>query len=41
MVHDDKCPGCAMDIELGSNPTERDGHTYCCPGCANGTGCTC
>jgi hypothetical protein len=41
MADKEKCPNCGMDLDLGSNPTERDGRTYCCPGCANGTGCTC
>jgi hypothetical protein len=30
-----------MPIANGSNPTTRDGVTYCCEGCANGTRCTC
>lgn len=30
-----------MDISKGSDPTEKNGQTYCCEGCANGTGCVC
>jgi hypothetical protein len=41
MADNEKCPNCGMDISLGRNPTERDGKTYCCEGCANQTGCTC
>lgn len=37
-----RCPTCGMDL---TNPATRgytwDGDTYCCEGCANGTGCTC
>lgn len=36
-----QCPNCGMDVAKGSNPTEKDGQTYCCEGCANGTGCVC
>ena len=35
------CPMCGMDTATGSNPTTRDGKTYCCEGCANGGDCTC
>lgn len=35
------CPNCGMDVSKGSNPTEKDGRTYCCQGCAEGSGCTC
>ncbi len=37
-----KCPGCGMN--KNSWPGEgytHEGQTYCCQGCAEGTGCTC
>lgn len=37
-----RCPTCGMDL---ANPATRgytrDGDTYCCQGCADGTSCTC
>lgn len=41
MTDTEKCPHCGMDVSLGSQPTERNGKTYCCKGCADETGCTC
>ena len=39
------CPECGMtkDEWEGNNGrgVERNGKTYCCDGCASGTGCTC
>jgi hypothetical protein len=35
------CAGCGMDMDIASNPVERGGRQFCCPGCANETGCTC
>ena len=37
-----KCPGCGMDKNTwpGEGYT-HEGQTYCCQGCAEGTGCTC
>ena len=37
------CPGCGMEKNEWPNPTgvQRDNATYCCNGCASGTGCTC
>jgi hypothetical protein len=37
-----KCPGCGMDLSKGRGEGfVLDSDTYCCQGCANGTGCTC
>jgi len=38
---DERCPNCGMEIDIASNPTQKDRKTYCCPGCALHTGCTC
>lgn len=37
------CPECGMKKENWSvkDGVEREGDTYCCEGCANGTGCIC
>jgi len=35
------CSQCGMSLSEGDNPTERDGITYCCEGCASGGDCTC
>jgi hypothetical protein len=39
------CPVCGMRKEQwkgnGGEGVTRDGQTYCCRGCAAGTGCTC
>jgi hypothetical protein len=36
------CPGCAMaKNEWPGEGYTHDGQTYCCQGCAEGTGCTC
>ena len=37
-----KCPACGMEkSDWKGNGVEKNGQTYCCNGCANGTGCTC
>jgi len=39
-----ECPVCGMEQDDWSNDGEGytvDGETYCCRGCAEGTGCTC
>jgi hypothetical protein len=37
-----KCPGCKMiKNEWPGEGYTHDGETYCCQGCAEGTGCTC
>lgn len=36
------CPTCAMNLAAAETAGfTRDGETYCCQGCADGTGCTC
>jgi len=36
------CPGCEMiKNEWPGEGYTHDGETYCCQGCAEGTGCTC
>jgi hypothetical protein len=40
------CPGCGKPEpqwreNLGKGYLDGDGHTYCCTGCAQQTGCTC
>ncbi len=35
------CPRCDMPVATGSNPTTKDGRTYCCEGCAAGGECSC
>lgn len=37
------CPNCGMEQAewQDSEGCEKDGATYCCQGCADGTGCTC
>jgi hypothetical protein len=36
------CPGCGMiKNEWPGEGYTHDGETYCCQGCAEGTGCTC
>lgn len=36
------CPACGMELTKGrAGGFVRDGQTYCCQGCAEGTGCTC
>src|SRR5262249_39108142 len=42
----EKCPRCGMPREWWDESQGRDGYridgmTYCCQGCAEGTGCTC
>lgn len=38
-----KCPNCGMARTdwPDSEGFSEDGKTYCCEGCAHGTGCTC
>jgi len=37
-----KCPGCDMiKNEWPGEGYSHEGETYCCQGCAEGTGCTC
>lgn len=37
-----KCPGCGMlKSEWPGEGYTHEGETYCCQGCAEGTGCTC
>jgi hypothetical protein len=37
-----KCPGCArIKNEWPGEGYTHEGETYCCQGCAEGTGCTC
>ena len=36
------CPGCGMDLRKAPHGGFVEyGDTYCCRGCADGTGCTC
>jgi hypothetical protein len=36
------CPGCGMDLSEGTGGGYvAENATYCCQGCAEGTGCTC
>jgi hypothetical protein len=38
------CPSCGMEKAEWSNPKQgfvKEEETYCCQGCAEGTGCTC
>src|SRR5687767_15992253 len=36
------CPTCGMELTKGvADGFIRDSQTYCCQGCAEGTGCTC
>ena len=36
------CPGCKKpQREWKGNGYEKDDKTYCCEGCADGTGCQC
>jgi hypothetical protein len=36
------CPNCGMDLtDPASSSFTRDDETFCCQGCADGTGCTC
>ena len=36
------CPVCGMDLKKAPNAGfAKYGETYCCQGCADGTGCTC
>lgn len=38
------CPECDMpqsEWQFNGNGFERYGQTFCCQGCAEGTGCTC
>jgi hypothetical protein len=36
------CPSCSMDLRRAPNGGfAKYGETYCCSGCADGTGCTC
>jgi hypothetical protein len=41
----ERCPACGMTKDQwkgnGGRGVSRGGRTYCCDGCANGTGCTC
>lgn len=45
MITEQNCPVCGMKktewTENAGNGVEKDGRTYCCAGCAEGTGCTC
>ena len=37
-----RCPECLMDLRKApQGGFEKYGETYCCRGCADGTGCTC
>jgi hypothetical protein len=37
-----KCPTCGMNLSAKTaSGFTRDGETFCCQGCADGTGCTC
>lgn len=38
---DHNCPKCGMPMAQASDPTTRNGQTYCCQGCSNGSQCTC
>lgn len=42
-MSDKSCPNCGMEQSEWPNPVgfTHDGTTYCCEGCAAGTGCTC
>jgi len=42
-MSDKSCPNCGMEQSEWPNPVgfPHDGTTYCCEGCAKGTGCTC
>lgn len=36
------CPACGMKKDTWqSKGVTKNGKTYCCQGCADGTGCTC
>lgn len=39
------CPGCGMERSVwkgnGGQGVAKDGATYCCQECADGTGCIC
>ncbi len=39
------CPGCGMEQGVwkgnGGQGVDKDGTTYCCQECADGTGCIC
>ncbi|HKQ48783.1 MAG TPA: hypothetical protein VJZ71_11995 [Phycisphaerae bacterium] len=37
------CPACGMTKDTWPNDrgVTKNGKTYCCQGCADGTGCTC
>jgi len=39
----ESCPNCGMEREQWPNPqgVQVEGETYCCEGCADGSGCTC
>ena len=42
---EERCPKCGMGKDMwkggGGQGVEREGTTYCCEGCATGSGCTC
>ena len=39
----DECPSCGMKKDTWPDKAgvTKSGKTYCCQGCADGTGCTC
>ena len=45
MADERTCPGCGMATSVwkgnGGQGVPKDGATYCCEDCANGTGCIC
>jgi hypothetical protein len=39
---DQNCPNCGADMgQAQKNTFSKEGDSYCCRGCAEGTGCTC
>ena len=42
-MNDQTCPTCGMDQKDWSRSKgyQQGGESYCCQGCAEGTGCTC
>ncbi|HEX2273073.1 MAG TPA: hypothetical protein VHG90_04265, partial [Acidimicrobiales bacterium] len=45
MAGEQTCPACGMEKSVwkgnGGEGVEKDGQTYCCQECADGTGCIC
>ncbi len=45
MSAEQTCPGCGMERSVwkgnGGQGVNRNGETYCCQECADGTGCIC